>query len=280
MKLTVYTPESSLIAPGRMWAEMMADLRASRNLAWRLAVRDIRAQYRGSYLGVAWAFATPLISTLVWVFLSMSGVVRVAQTEIPYPAYVFTGTMLWQIFTESINGPLVQISGARSMLAKLNFPRESLILSGALKVLFNAGVKLLILVPAVMAFGVVPDAGLLLAPIAMLAMILLGTAVGLLLAPVGTLYTDVGRLIQVFTQVLMYLTPVVFAMPAGGTMARLFLLNPATPIILTGRAWLTGGEAGVLPYFMVVLGGSLLLLLFGWAFFRITMQVLIERMSS
>ncbi len=278
--LTVYTPGSMLRSPGALFRGMWVDLLASRSLAWRLAVRDISAQYRTSYLGYVWAFATPLISTAIWIFLSMSGVVRVAETGIPYPAYVFTGTMLWQIFTEALASPLNQVVGAKTMLAKLNFPRESLILAGVYKVLFSSAIKLIVVIPVIMFLGVRPDVHLALVPVAVLVIVVLGLAVGLLLAPIGTLYSDIGRMIPLLTQLMMYLTPVVFPMPAGGAMAELFALNPTTPLILTGRAWLTGTPAPGLDAFWSLAGIGLVLILVGWVFYRVTMSVLVERMSS
>ena len=56
------------------------DLWAGRELAWRLAVRDISAQYRQSVLGVLWALINPLTTTAVWLFLSTSRLVQVAAT--------------------------------------------------------------------------------------------------------------------------------------------------------------------------------------------------------
>lgn len=276
----VYSPEAFVSSPRRLFADMLQDLGRSRELAWSLALRDIKAQYRGSLLGYLWAFITPLVSTALWVFLSASGVIKVAATDIPYPAYVFSGTMLWQIFTESLSSPLNQITTSRSMLAKLNFPREALILSGAIKVAFNGLVKSAVLLPVLLFLGVFPDHHLLLLPLALLALLLVGFSVGLVIAPLGALYADVGRFIPLVTQLLMYLTPVVFALPSEGLMARLFLLNPLTPVVLTARAWLTGQPAAMLPYFGGVAMAALVLLFFGWVLYRITMPVLIERMSS
>ena len=39
---------------------MLRDLVASRELAWRLAVRDISSQYRLAFLGFLWAIILPL----------------------------------------------------------------------------------------------------------------------------------------------------------------------------------------------------------------------------
>ncbi len=65
----VYTPQSQLRNPVALLRSMFSDLMASRELAWRLFVRDISSQYRQSLLGYAWAFLGPLITTLLWVFL-------------------------------------------------------------------------------------------------------------------------------------------------------------------------------------------------------------------
>ena len=276
----VYTPQAILLDPRTLIKEMGRDLMKGRDLAWRLAVRDISAQYRASFLSYLWAFITPLVTTLMWVFMSMAGVVKVAVTDMPYPVFVFTGTMLWQILTEAITAPQNQVTASQSMVVKLNFPREALIMAGILKVLFSVLVKTAILVPVVLLFGITPDVHLLLFPLALLALVVVGTSIGLLLVPVGTLYTDVGRIVPMATQFLMYLTPVVYALPKSGTMATLLQLNPLTSLIVTGRAWLTGSASLMVPQFLLVLGAAVVMLVLGWVLFRLAMTVLIERMGS
>jgi lipopolysaccharide transport system permease protein len=277
--LTVYTPESALLRPRALLADMVSDLWSSRELGWRLATRDLRAQYRESYLGYLWAFITPLATTMVWVFLNSSGVVTVADTGIPYPVYVFTGTMLWQVFVQALQSPIQETSAAKSMLSKLNFPREAILLAGIIKQLSAAGVKIVILIPAMILLGVVPDVRLAIFPLALLVLMLNGFALGLLMAPLGTLYNDIGRAIPLVGQFAMYVTPVVFAMPTEGSMAQVFKLNFVTPLILTARAWLTGMPSPMPTYFLLVAVCSLLLFMFAWLVYRITMPVLVERMS-
>ena len=142
LPVTVYTPESSLRNPARMVRSMFRDLLASRELAWQLAVRDIRAQYRQTALGLLWAFILPLANTGAWLFIQSTGIVTIQGTELPYPVYVFTGTMLWAIFMDAVNAPLQQTIAAKPMLAKINFPREGFILSGIYQTLFNASIKI------------------------------------------------------------------------------------------------------------------------------------------
>lgn len=280
MRVTVYTPASALRSPGLMLRGMWADIKASRELAWRLAQRDIKAQYRQSLLGYVWAFVMPLSTTVAWVYLNASGIVKVSTTGMSYPVYVLTGTMLWQMFVEALQSPLQQVGAAKGMLSKLNFPREAILLSGIIKWWFNVGVKMLIIIPALFILGATPDWHIALIPLAIVAILLVGFTIGLFVAPLGVLYTDVARVIPVGLQFMMYLTPVVFAMPESGVVARLFQLNFMTPLILNGRAWLTGTEGTMLAEFGLVCGVAVVLLFAAWVLFRTTMSVLIERMSA
>lgn len=278
--ITIYTPDSLLVNPFKMLREMFRDLATSRGLAWRLAIRDISAQYRQTFLGFLWAVILPLANTLVWIFLNRTGVVTMADTTLPYPAYVFTGTMLWSIFMDALNMPLQVTTAAKGMLTKINFPREALLVSGIYQTLFNAAIKIVLLIGALMLLGINPSWNLSLFPIGILSLILAGTAIGLLVTPVGLLYTDVGKAIPLLMQFLMYFTPVVFPMPKEGLAATMFQLNPLTPLILTTRDWLTGFSPEHLGYFFFVNMIAVSLLLIVWVVYRLAMPILIERMGS
>lgn len=279
-RITIYTPDSLLSNPIKMVREMLRDLAGSRELAWRLMVRDLSAQYRQTYLGFLWAIILPLANTLVWIFLSRSGVVNVSDTPLPYPVYVFTGTMLWAILMDALNAPLQMVTASKSMLAKINFPREALLIAGIYQTIVNALIKVALLLIALLAMGIYPGWSALLLPIGLLSLIMVGTVIGLALTPVGLLYTDVGKAIPLLMQFLMYLTPVVFAMPKEGLPATVFKLNPLTPLILTARDWLTGLTPEYLGYYVVVNVIAMLLLFMFWVVFRLAMPILIERMGS
>jgi lipopolysaccharide transport system permease protein len=280
MKIKVYTPDSSLANPAVMAKAMISDLWAGRELAWRLTVRDISAQYRQTFLGILWALILPLANTLVWLYLNGAGIVVLQETSIPYPVYVFSGTMLWAILMDSINAPMGQTNAAKGMLGKLQFPREALLLAGIYKTLFNASIKIGLLLCVLPFFRVNPGWGLALFPLGVLSLVLVGTAIGLFITPVGMLYTDVGRALPLVMQFLMYVTPVVFAVPQSGLAARVFTLNPLSPLILTARDWLTGCNPQFLAYFGAVNLIAVLVLLVSWVGYRLSLPILIERMSA
>jgi lipopolysaccharide transport system permease protein len=278
--LTVYTPDSSMRHPVRMMADMVRDLIAGRELAWQLAVRDIRAQYRQAALGLLWAFILPLAHTITWIFLSGSGIVTVSDTVLPYPVYVFTGTMIWAIFMDAVNAPLQQTIAAKQMLAKINFSREALVVSGIYQTLFNGAIKIILLLVCLMLLGIYPGWTLICFPLGIISLIAAGTAVGLLITPLGMLYTDISKSLPLLMQFLMYLTPVVFPMPTSGGAAAVFKLNPMTPLVLTTRDWLTGFPPDYLGYFFLVNALTVGLLLLVWIIYRAAMPILIERISA
>jgi len=280
MKITVYTPESAIRSPRKLVQEMFFDLQRSHDLAWRLSVRDISAQYRQSKLGILWAFIMPLATTVTWIFLNMAGIITIKATDIPYPIYVFTGTLIWSILIESLFAPLAQTNAAKSMLSKINFPREAIILSAFYQLLFNSGIKMFLLIIAVIIMGFSSGWMLLLFPFAILVLILCGISVGLLLTPVGMLYNDVGRTISLGMQFAMYISPVIFPIPTSGWVRIPFIYNPVTPLIMISRQCLTGYSGNYLSGFFIISTCMLILLLFSWMVYRITMPVIIERMSA
>ena len=255
----------------------MQDIWNSRFLSRQLAERDIKAQYRQSFLGIIWAFITPLLTAAVWIFLNLSGTVKVTDTGIPYPVYVFSGTLLWSIITDAINSPSQSTNGARGLLSKVNFPKEALIISGIYKLLFNSAVKIGLLVVFVFLFGLGFHWSLMLLPVTILGAVLFGTTIGLFITPIGMLYTDVSKIISMGFRFLMFITPVLYAIPPGGIMKTVMEWNPMTALILTGRDMITGREPQFLGYYLVILAVCIPLFFFGLLSYRISIPIIVER---
>lgn len=280
LTVSIYTPESQMRSPIRLLRSMWRDLKASRELAWRLFVRDISAKYRQSILGVFWAFLPPIIAGLVFIILQSKKVVNFGETDIPYPVFVLVGTTLWQLFVESLNAPLTAVIKAKPMLAKINFPREALIVSAFYQILFSLLIKSVIIVGIFLVFRVQVTFGLLLAPLAILVLILMGMSLGLLLTPLGTLYTDIQSGLMMGTQFLFFVTPVVYPPPQTFPYSLIAVLNPLSPIITGVRDLLTKGVLTNAYPFFVVSGLTILVLFVAWVIYHLALPIIIERMSA
>lgn len=280
LAVNVYTQESALRHPGKFLRALLRDLLAARELAWRLFVRDLSANYRQTYLGYIWAFLPPLAASATFIFLQSQGITRIDDTGIPYAAFAMMGTLLWQVFADAIQSPLSSTNSARSMLAKINFPREAVLISGLYMVLFNFLIRLALLAVVMAFWNVVPGRGLLLFPVAIAGLLACGSVIGLLLLPVGLLYKDVDRSIVIVTPFWMLLTPVVYPARTDGLAGFLATWNPVSPVLTTAREALSGLPFTQLEAFGLVSGLALLLCFLGLIAFRLVMPILIERMGG
>lgn len=280
LPVAVYTPASRLRSPRALAAEMWRDLLGSRELAWRLMVRDLSAQYRQSLLGVLWAFLPPIMLAAGFTLAGDAKVLNVAATELPYPAYVMLSMMLWQTFVESLNGPVQAVANARQMLTRINFPREAVVLAKLGEVFVNFGVKLVLIVAVFVWYDVPLTRAAWLAPAALVSLVVLGTFFGLLLAPVGALYQDVANGLTAFTSLWLFLTPVVYPVPSVGTFAAIVRANPVTPLLVTTRELATTGVVSDPYRFLAVSAAAVVGLLLTWVVFRLAMPFVIERVSS
>jgi lipopolysaccharide transport system permease protein len=280
LPVTVYTPDSPLRHPGRLFVEMFRDLMASRGLAWRLFVRDTSAQYRQSILGYVWAFIPPLVASLPFIFLNSQGVVGIKNTAIPYAAYAMIGTIIWQVFADALASPLKTVIASKTMLARINFPREAILLSALGQVVFAFLIRLVLLVPVFIWFRITPPATAVFFPVGILALMMTGFMAGIAITPIGILYTDVPQMIPVVAMALMFLTPVLYPPPEGGLAAQLAKWNPLSPLVIASRDWLTTGATTHVLAFVLVSVTVLALLLVGWVIYRLALPHIIVRIGN
>jgi lipopolysaccharide transport system permease protein len=220
------------------------------------------------------------VASFTFIFLQSQGIVHITGLTIPYAAFAMMGTLLWQSFVEAMQSPITAVQAAKPMLAKINFPREAILMAGLYMVLFNFLIRLVLLVGVMVIWHVKPDSGLLLFPVAMAGLLACGFAVGMLLLPVGTLYGDVGRGITIVSGFWMLLTPVVYPARTTGLAGRLATWNPAAPLLTTAREALSGVAFTHLPAFCGISLVALLLCFLGLLAFRLVMPILIERMGG
>lgn len=278
MEETVYTSDSQLRSPGRVASDLWADLRVAPPVAWRLFLQALRADYRQSRLGYVWLLLPTLATTAMWVYLNSAKVFEVGPTEAPYPLYVMTGTLLWQVFAEALQAPLQQLTSARAILTKSRTPHEALLLAGLLQILFNFTVRGAALLPLYVWLGARLSWAVMLVPLGVAALLLLGFSAGLLLAPVGLLYRDVSRGLNLLLGFWFFLTPVIYPKPESGAAALTAMLNPVSPLLSTTRRWLANGAVAVEPGAWQVCALSLFTLAAGWLCYRLARPHLVARL--
>lgn len=281
MQTTRYNAEPALRRPAQMVRDMAADLRASRELGWRLFLRDLKAKYRASLLGYVWVVLPPLAVTATFLLLQQAKVMNVGELPVPYALYVLAGTTFWQLFADAVQAPLKIVSQSKSMLVKINFPREALILAAALESLFTFAIRLTILCLCLPFFGLALDPGLLAMPVAVVGLLVSGLAIGVLLTPFGILFQDFSQGLPLALSVWLIATPIAYpASQASGFLQTINKLNPLTPLIDWPRSLFlpidSSASSAALALTAVMLGIALL----AWILFRIALPHIIARIGS
>ncbi len=278
-EIRVITPHDGVEAFRHAVTSLWRDRKLTRELAWRMFLRDTKAQFRGSFLGWFWILLPTLANSLVWVFLSNS-VVSIETSGVPYPLFVFVGNLLWTCFNNALIGGLGVLNEAQGTLGKVSFPPESLLIVVLWKSLLNLAVTLLALPVFLLLYPVPWRPEILLFPVGVLLTIACGLALGLILVPVAALFQDLSRAVHLALRFVFFLTPVVFPLPVSGLARTLMLWNPATCLITAGRGWLLGAEQPDVAALVTVSSLSILLLSIGVIALKVAMPHIVERTAG
>lgn len=214
---------------------LFSDIWQQRHLLGMLVRRDVLLKYRGSILGIGWSFLHPLL--LLVIFSLVAGSVfggrwpGTAQEGAAIPLAIYCGLVIFTPFSEILSGAPRLLQSYASYVKKIVFPTQLLPLMMAFSATLHATINLVLLLAAVALFSQW-NATLLLLPLVLLPAFLLACGIAWLLAATGAFVRDLVHVMPVFTQILLFLSPVFY--PAGVIPARwqwLYQLNPLTAII-------------------------------------------------
>ena len=279
MSTKIYTPyhNESL---SNILKDIVRGLITGKDLAYRLFIRDFKASFEKSILGIFWIFLPPILTAGIWIFLNNQKIISIADTPMIYPAFSLCGSLMWAVFAESLMKPLQRYKSAMSMMVKLNFPREAILLAAIYDLLVSLGLKLLVLIPILWFMGYPPSLDWIYLIPSLLGLMLMGISIGLLLVPFGLLYNDISSMITLGLPFAMYLTPVVYPIAKGGILGTLQTINPVTPWIERIRSLFGGYSFELYTPMIIWLVISIVILLIGLIIFRIALPIIIERSGS
>jgi lipopolysaccharide transport system permease protein len=276
----VYSPEPAVWHPFALLRRMASESWRFRELVRGLVVRDLRAQYRRSFLGYLWAFIPSIATAIGFSLAKDAQVLRIQDTHVSYFVFVMVGTVLWQTFIEALNGPIEALGNYQAVLNRIYVPPEVIILAKVGEVMVNLLIKLLMLLVVFAFYGVSVGPMALIIPLLLVLLVLEGTAIGLALSPLAALYHDVLKGLPIVISFWFLLTPVAYPIPERGLFSVIVKANPATYFLTAIRDLSTGGP---LPNFgFLAIAGGLSIVAFAIALiaFRISMPYVIERAGS
>ena len=244
-------PPTLVIRPPSRWAPInVAELWEFRDLLWALAARDVKLRYKQTVLGAIWVVLQPLIGAGIFTFV-FGVLADLPDGGMPPFLISFAGMIAWTAFSQTLAKAGNSMVGNTALVSKVYFPRLVLPLSQVLSVLVDLAVSLALVVVLLLIFGVNPGWAALTLPVWLGLIFLLALGIGMWAGALMVQYRDVRYVLPVFTQFLLYASPVGYALLAidervPDWAATLYMLNPLASLVEAAR-WSTLGVGRLDP---------------------------------
>lgn len=228
--------ELPLVDPARRLG--LFEVLRRRYLLTLMVRREISARYMGTKLGLAWSYINPTIRFATFYFVF--GIILGRGIGVPnFAIHLFAGMILMNFWTEAFNSCTRSLLNNRSIIMKMNVPREMFPIASMLVSLYHTFPQSIILVAACMVTGFSPDlvgvgAGIL----GLLITIVFSTAMGIIFSVVGVLFRDFTRIVQTLTNMSQFAVPMMYpyALIADrfgtGHVHDIYLWNPLAQAVL------------------------------------------------
>jgi lipopolysaccharide transport system permease protein len=171
----------------------------------------------------------------------MSRLAHIPSDGVPYPLFAYAGLLPWMFFSNAVSTSSYSLISNSYIITKVYFPR--LIIPAAI-----VGVRLIdflvasvVLIVLMLCYGVGVRWSMLMLPVLVLEITLFSFGVGVWFSVLHVKYRDVGTLLPVLIQLLMFASPIIY--PSSLVPERwrlLYSLNPISGVVEGVRASLFG----------------------------------------
>jgi ABC-type polysaccharide/polyol phosphate export permease len=208
----------------------------------KLTLREIKARYKQSFLGFFWIVLNPFFQMMIMSFV-FSKILKMGNLGVPYPLFIYAGLLPWLFMVNSLSSAMNVFISDASLIKKIYFPREILVLSTLLAKTFDFFLSFLIFILMMIVFKVAFSPFILFFFLIFLIEFLFVYSLSLVLSAFNLYYRDVQYLFNLIITLWFYVTPVIYAVEFFPEKYRIvFQLNPMAVFINAYRQVLLGGD--------------------------------------
>jgi lipopolysaccharide transport system permease protein len=232
------------------------------------ARRDVRARYKQTVLGAAWAILQPL-SLMVVFTLVFDKVARIPTDGMPYPLFSYSTLIFWSFFSASVSQGTFAMTANANLVRKIYFPRETLLFAVLLSAGLDLAIASVMLTVLLFFYGVAVTWTVLWVPVILSLEVLFVFSLVCVTAAVHVYFRDIGHALTLGLQLWMFATPVAYPVSVVPDSVRsLYLLNPMAPMMDGYRRAILYGQPPDLPRLGIVLVCVVILLGFSYSGFK------------
>jgi len=242
--------------------------RQYRELLWQLVSRELAQRYKQSVIGYFWVILNPFVQMLVmsFVFVHIFGN---NSLGVPYPLFLFAALLPWNLFANSLSSCVEALVSNSSLLSKIYFPREILVLSVMFARVIDFLFASVILIGMLIFYRQAVNWNVLWALPIFAIQFIFTYGLSLFLSAANLFYRDVKHVLSLIVMTWMYLTPVMYNVETFPESLRwIFQINPMAVFVNAYRQAILGGGTPNLRSLAVGLVLSLLVCAGGYKFFK------------
>ncbi len=207
----------------------MKELWNYRHLALKLAMSEFRLRYKNSILGFFWSLLEPLLM-LVVLYVVFTNLMRVNVEH--YQLFLLMGIISWNMLSRGTTMSLSSILGKPSLVQKVYFPREVLVISSSITALLMTLLEFIVFGLFMLVFNVVPAITIVYFPLILFVEFLLILGISFGLAALNVYYRDMQYIWAVVLQAGFFASPIIYPVSIiPEKYLWIIMLNPMTHII-------------------------------------------------
>jgi len=199
-----------------MTTTALTSLRTHRELFMNFMMRELRTRYRSSILGWTWSLLNPVALTMVYAivfsrFLKVTPAPGDPSGMKIFAFFLLAGILPWNFLGNALNTGMASLIGARSLIQKVDFPRELTVLGPVAALSVSLAIELGVLCIAEALAGFITFQFIPVVLVITLLLTLFAMGVTLIVAVLNVRYRDVQHLTSIVLLLGFYLTPVLYS---------------------------------------------------------------------
>lgn len=250
--------------------QRQGSLRSRGRLIWAFAIRDLRARFTATALGLMWTLVVPIATVIIYstvfsvIFRAQAPPMGNGHAGVFAP-WFFVGLVSWNLFSQPLMGSMGSILAMGPMLQKVYIPSYVPVLATVTTVVIEKVLEAAVMCAVLLLFL---DVGWtwLLYPLVFLLTGAFAAGLGYCLAVSMVFFRDTAQIVGIIMQLWFFLTPIMYPVSMiptdwnGIPLQQLMSLNPMTVFVGLARSVLYDLQAPSLLAWGYALGWTVLAL--------------------
>jgi ABC-type polysaccharide/polyol phosphate export permease len=243
--------------------------RPTLRLALLWARYNIQSRYTEAKLGWLWIVLRPLGVTVIYSTIFSHLLNRPPQGGVPFFLFFLCGLTIWELFANTLSQATGSTASKITLMAQINFPRESIVLVDFTERFIDFLVNFFILVAISISLGHYPSGAYLYLPVVLLPFMAISLGGAFLIAPMSVFIRDISEITSLVLRFFFFFSGAIFSLDMMSPQIQRYLIfNPLLILIDSYRGIILYGRAPSPVQMGIILVLGLVFFALGYRFYK------------